>query len=241
MPFPLAHPAAVLPLRRYCPRRLSFPALVIGSLSPDLGYCFGNGSFSHSFFPGSFAFCLPMGLLILIVLYSIRLPVVGLLPARLKQAFLPLCQRPVAAPFPIVLSLLIGGWTHLFLDSITHENGWLVEHLSLLQNSLPLLWKISFKGYDLLYASFTLFGVAWLAVCYWRWLEMAADSPKSTKPWVMRSCAFLLAILILCAATAARGEHRLLGAWDLGIISILLVAVFLVGTGRQIIIVTAEK
>src|SRR5437762_2617545 len=42
MPFPLAHPAAVLPLRRYCPRFLSFPALVIGSIAPDFGYCFGD-------------------------------------------------------------------------------------------------------------------------------------------------------------------------------------------------------
>ena len=40
MPFPLAHPAAVLPFRRYCSRWLNFPALVIGSLVPDLGYLF---------------------------------------------------------------------------------------------------------------------------------------------------------------------------------------------------------
>jgi len=32
MPFPLAHPAAVLPLKRFCPQRLSFSALVIGAL-----------------------------------------------------------------------------------------------------------------------------------------------------------------------------------------------------------------
>jgi len=59
MPFPVAHPAAVLPLRRYCPRYLSFPALVVGSLSPDLGYLFGHlhaDWFSHRFWAGSFGF-----------------------------------------------------------------------------------------------------------------------------------------------------------------------------------------
>jgi hypothetical protein len=42
MPFPLAHPAAVLPLRRYCPKYLSFPVLIVGSLVPDVGYCLGR-------------------------------------------------------------------------------------------------------------------------------------------------------------------------------------------------------
>jgi hypothetical protein len=59
MPFPVAHLAAVLPLRRYCPRYLSFPALVVGSLSPDLGYLFGHlhtDWFSHRFWAGSFGF-----------------------------------------------------------------------------------------------------------------------------------------------------------------------------------------
>jgi hypothetical protein len=38
MPFTFAHPAAVLPLRRFCPDRLVWSALVIGTVSPDLEY-----------------------------------------------------------------------------------------------------------------------------------------------------------------------------------------------------------
>ena len=66
MPFPLAHPAAVLPLRRFCPGRLSFLALVIGSVVPDVAYCFGPldvDVFAHTL-PGSLVFCLPMGWLL---------------------------------------------------------------------------------------------------------------------------------------------------------------------------------
>ena len=135
MPFPLAHPAAILPLRRYCQRYLSFPALIIGSLSPDVGYFSGHfrlGEFSHRLLPGSFGFCLPVGLLLVLVFYLVRSPVVSILPARYRPAFLPLCQRPVGSPFVIVVSLLIGAWTHLLLDSITHPDGWLVEHLPVL-------------------------------------------------------------------------------------------------------------
>src|ERR1039458_6493774 len=77
MAFPLAHPAAVLPLRRYCPIWLSFPALVIGSLSPDAGYCLGDlggldwGTFSHGLL-GSVAFCLPVGIVMLALFYGLR-------------------------------------------------------------------------------------------------------------------------------------------------------------------------
>jgi hypothetical protein len=241
MPFPLAHPAAVLPLRRCCPRRLHFPALVFGSLSPDAGYAFGNGDFSHSFFSGSFAFCLPVGLLMLACFYALRLPLVAILPARLKEAFLPPCQRPVGSLFLIVPSLLIGAWTHLFLDSLTHADGWMVGHLSFLQKSVPLMWTGGIKGYEALYAGCTLLGVAWLAVCYWRWLEMAAGLPAFTKRWVMLGFSFLFAVTILCVATASRGEHRLIGDVPLAIITLLLVIAFMAGTAIPLITSAATK
>src|SRR2546426_9342497 len=114
MPFPLAHPAAVLPLRRYCPRYLNFPALMIGSLTPDVGYClqrFRVDQFSHSFV-GSVAFCLPTGIAMLLVFYAIRESLVAALPAPHRDALLPLCRKPNDRPASaIVLSLLIGAWT----------------------------------------------------------------------------------------------------------------------------------
>ena len=99
MPIPLAHPAAVLPLCRFCPRYLSFGALVIGSLLPDVAYTiddlnkfsrtlvflFGPSvgyseyvrnawdwdDFSHTF-AGSLGFCLPVGLLLLYGFLALR-------------------------------------------------------------------------------------------------------------------------------------------------------------------------
>jgi len=207
----------------------------MGSLSPDVGYIFGSGIFSHSFFPGSFVFCLPVGLLMLAGFFIIRLPVVAVLPPRLKQAFLPPCQSPVGSIFSIVFSILIGAWTHLLLDSIAHQDGWLAERLPFLRRSVPLLWKSDIKGYDAFYAGCTLFGVAWLAVCYWRWLEIAVRSPTFTKPWVRWGFAFLFAVAILCVATATRGERRWLGIFPLGIITVSLVAFFLIGTSAPFI------
>src|SRR5262245_3931724 len=112
MPFPLAHPAAVLPLRRWCPKYLSFAALVIGSLTPDLGNCLNWDNFSHSI-PGSFAFGLPLGMVSLWILYRIRAPLVETLPDPHREALLPFCT-PRHEPMLICLvSLLIGNWTHI--------------------------------------------------------------------------------------------------------------------------------
>jgi hypothetical protein len=236
MPFPLAHPAAVLLLRRYCPRYLSFPALVIGSLSPDVGYFSGRfrlGEFSHRLLPGSFGFCLPVGLVLVLVFYIARLPVVGILPSSYRRAFRPLCQRPVASPFVIVVSVLIGAWTHLFLDSITHPDGWLVKPLPVLQAPVLPVGQHRLLVCEVLYAGCTFAGVAWLAFCYLRWLEKAAGSPVPTTRGMKWGCALLLASSILFIALASRNPHPLMGIVPAGIIAVLLVIVFLLVTGRS--------
>ena len=63
MPWTLSHPAIVLPLRRFSPQPLDFAALVIGSMTPDIGYYidrFDLSAFAHTL-PGSFLACLPPG------------------------------------------------------------------------------------------------------------------------------------------------------------------------------------
>jgi hypothetical protein len=235
MPFPLAHPAAVLPLRRHCGRYLSFPALVIGSLSPDVGYCFGRlhmDVFSHRFLAGGFGFCLPMGLLMYLVFHLVRSPVVGILPARYRPAILPLHERSVGSPVVIIISLLIGAWTHICLDSISHPDTWLVEHLPMFQGQVASVGNYRFRLHDVLYAGCTFVGVAWLALSYLRWLERTLGAPGLTSPGLKWGSALVLASSILSVALASRGVNRWLGIFPLGIITVLLVIGFLVVTRR---------
>ena len=79
MPWTLSHPAIVLPLRRFSPRPFDFAALVIGSMTPDIGFYIDRfdlsdiraylaGQFSRlSSHRGDYALCLllvlPAGLL----------------------------------------------------------------------------------------------------------------------------------------------------------------------------------
>ena len=121
MAFPLAHPAAVLPLRRI--KWLSFPALVIGAVVPDLGYLvFQLNDFSHQAL-GSIVFGLPVGGLILAAFYGARTPVVARMPRARRRSVLPVCERPLGPLWIAVLSLLIGIWTHVIWDSFTTMDG----------------------------------------------------------------------------------------------------------------------
>jgi hypothetical protein len=232
MPFPLAHPAAVLPLRRFCPRHLNFPALVIGSLSPDVGYAFGRlqlQNFSHRPLAGTFGFCLPVGLALVLGFYLIRRPVVRLLPARLQPIFLPLCQQPAGSPFRIAVSLVLGALTHELLDALTHPENWLVQYLPVLLAPVPVVGQPRLLVCNVLYAGCTFAGVVWLALAYQHWWAKNAGAaiPRGMQ-WV---CAALLAGAILVVALVSRGFNPPFGLGVTVILSALLVIGFLLATG----------
>src|SRR5882724_3347896 len=135
MPFTLAHPAAITPFKRFCPRYLSFPALIAGSVSPDLSYFSGRldlGPFAHHPIKG-FLFGVPVGLFILAMFYVLRWPALKMLPGRYRDIFHPLLLHPIGSPFAILLSLFIGVATHIVWDSFTHNHSLLVQHVPLLR------------------------------------------------------------------------------------------------------------
>src|SRR5262245_66554750 len=88
MPFTLAHPAAVIPLKRYLP----LSALVVGSLSPDLEYLVRLRAVSHlsHTLTGLFSFCLPVGLVLLWLFHRfVKQPLTLLMPTTMRQRLLP--------------------------------------------------------------------------------------------------------------------------------------------------------
>jgi hypothetical protein len=134
----------------------------------------------------------------------------------------------------IVISLLLGAWTHLFLDAITHPDEWMVQRLPVLQDFAPAMGRYRFRFCEILYAGCTFGGVAWVAICYLRWRERAAKSSVVRAPgvgvqWVW---ALLLAGASLLVAESSRGSHRSIGIYSAGMISLLLVIAFLWGTEK---------
>lgn len=235
MPFPLAHPAAVLPLRRLCPRYLRFSALIIGSLSPDLGYFSGPMRleyFSHRFFAGAFGFCVPVGLLVWLLFYFVRPHVVKILPARFRWLSRLAGQRPVTAAFSILLSLLLGAWTHLLLDSITHPDYWLLRHVPVLQQVALTVGEHRFRTCDLLYAGMTFFGLAWLAHAYLCWMQCAGGSARPVSRIMQWGGAFLPAVCLLAVAMSDRGGFSSLGMFRSGFITAAVLLMFFASSIR---------
>src|ERR1044071_5740990 len=77
MPFTLAHPAAVLPMRR-APLMRAVP-LIVGAMTPDVPYYFPWRLARHipqetHTFLGTFTLDLPMGLAMLLLVWLLRAP-----------------------------------------------------------------------------------------------------------------------------------------------------------------------
>jgi hypothetical protein len=241
MPFPLAHPAAVLPLRSYGSCRLDFPALIIGSLSPDFAYCLGRlhvahlhvAQLSHRFLAGSFGFDLPVGLLVAVMFYQFRRMFFGILPTPYRDAIMRHWRRTVG-PGLVIISLLIGAWTHILLDSMTHEDGWLVEHLPVLQGHVLGLQKDALTIHQVLYYACTFVGVTCVALSYLGWLESVPGLAVAGGPPAKWVWALVSAIAVLLVAAASRKPDPWVGLLPAGILTVLLVIGFVIVTPRPI-------
>ncbi len=220
MPWTVAHAAAVLPFRRWCPARLSFVALVIGSMSPDFAYYFGLAEvadFAHSL-PGLFVAALPGGLLAVAAAWMLRELLAVLLPQPHRYAWQQACaslardldwRRGIA----LAASLLLGAATHSTWDSFTHATGPPVAHSELLRDELFSIGRWRVETYNFLQHASTLFGTLVLAVAYRTWLRSAAaagapklDAGDRARWWVLGSIATLGAAV--CGAWITAGLLR---------------------------------
>ena len=191
MPWTLSHPAVILPLRRLTPQPLNFVALVIGSMTPDLGYYinrFDLSTFAHTW-PGSFLVCVPSGLFLLLVFYLFCKPVTYLLPTPHRPALLSCCPvfpTRLLAWLIILGSLLLGAWTHNFWDAFTHEHGWFVVRIPWLQAVAFHLGSTTVHIYLVLQELCTLVGFLILLLAYRSWLgrQVAPPAlPLSSDAW----------------------------------------------------------
>ncbi|EPU3934377.1 DUF4184 family protein [Morganella morganii] len=136
MPWTFAHPAVVFPLKHSrFGRWLNLPALITGSVSPDLLYSFGmyRAADKAHHFTGWFYTGLPVCLAVLFIFHCLSAPLKTVLPFPVTDPL----TRSLRKNTIIVLSLFIGAATHIVWDAFTHETGTMVRALSVLQ--VPLL------------------------------------------------------------------------------------------------------
>lgn len=206
MPFTLAHPAAAVPLQRF---GLPLSALIVGSLMPDLPYFLfqtTSRQFAHSL-AGIFIFCVPVGLLVLVVFHRLlKEPTLQLLPLehrrKLQSVSGPFDFWPLPRLFTICLALLAGALTHVVWDSFTHADGWAVRHEILFTvriYTLPIHRILQHGG--------TIFGLVFLDWFYWRWWRSAPETEAATgqieepvrRRWIIAATTIFLALTVVSA------------------------------------------
>jgi hypothetical protein len=214
MPFTLAHPAAVLPLRRF-PVLQTVP-LIIGSLVPDAPYFMpqrlGRYLTDTHTFAGSLFADLPFGLLLLALVVVLREPLTAPLSGRARWLALSALQPFLAArAWQLApLSVLLGVWTHIAWDSFTHPGGWIALRVAALNAPVLIFgWKTELS-HLLQYVS-SLFGLIVLAI----WLRhQLARVPSSVERDSLHARWLLL--IGVAAAALAIGGARGLSSWHDG-------------------------
>jgi hypothetical protein len=209
MPFTFSHPLAVVPLRRFCPERLNFAALIIGSMSPDFGYYvhqFAIASFAHTVV-GTLAICLPSGLLAVGLFHVLRRPLCLMLPQPHRAALMPLTvSRPTffscSGIVTGAVSVLFGAWTHTIWDSFTHSSGWAVERFALLRAPLVSVGNATLPVSYILQQTSTVGAGAVLALLYFRWLRRQPTSAAAEADSLSDRWRYLLFILLAAIAIA---------------------------------------
>lgn len=185
MPFTLAHPAAIIPFAR---RQLVPSALIVGSMSPDFLYLINlepRGQFGHTI-PGVFLFCLPIGMVILWIFHRlIKWPMLSLLPFSLQVRLVGPARDfnfwPITRQLLIIASLLIGAFTHIFWDGFTHEYGWAVSILPILNHPVIELDSKSILLCKVLQHSSTMAGSVAILIFIVRWINRAPKKEVSTE------------------------------------------------------------
>jgi hypothetical protein len=210
LPFTLAHPAVVVPLRR----RLLLSALITGSLAPDFHYFLNlwpQGHFTHSI-RGVFLFSLPVSLMLLWIFQRVmKLPLISLAPAshqqRLAGFAAPLRWGPPSRFLLILCALMVGICSHVAWDAFTHGHGFVVRNVPDLRSPAFQEFGSDRPLWNVLQHSSSLLGMAILPVWYWLWLRRAAPQEvpyylrlkTASKRWIWASMVILAGGIALVA------------------------------------------
>lgn len=202
MPFTLAHPAAIIPFKRW-PLMSTVP-LIIGSLTPDLviylplRLATQRGLLPPSHSPlGTLVLDLPLGLLLLWLLVWLRTP----LTAPLWQPHRRFVREAIHHTMVMrwwwlasIPSLVLGSWTHILWDSFTHQNRFMVRQLPFLEMQLFPGSAHPMALYHALQYGCSVAGLIFLA--WWYFAQLRRSGLKGTGRWWRK---YLLAGMVLAA------------------------------------------
>lgn len=196
MPFTFSHPAAVLPFARL---RLPAPALIIGSIVPDLGYYVPlpwDSMWMHT--PAGALTDLACGIV------AFALWRVGIAPAAVD--IMPAqWRRRVAAPKPhlglrgasaVVAAIALGMLTHLVWDAFTHDWMWGPTHLAWLNHRLGPLAVYNWAQCTSSAGGLVVVYLWWRS--WWKRSRLRSPLPPGLPEWMRNVCWTVIATSAIC-------------------------------------------
>jgi hypothetical protein len=147
MPFTFAHPTYAFPLTFISPRWFSVTGLVLGSMAPDFEYFLAlepHRTIGHSF-TGLVVQAIPLCILFAYLIHTfVKESLILHLPSAFalnRRAYSLLCTwslRTLRDWSIYIVSVSIGFLTHVAVDAFTHEGGYMVRQLTVLQSIVIL-------------------------------------------------------------------------------------------------------
>lgn len=205
MPFTLAHPAIVIPIKEKWPKWIDSTALILGSMSPDFEYFirFKAQSVVGHKFSGFITLDLPLVFLVAILWhYVIKKPLILSLPNKIRCYFISLLYnkmeiRSIGAIVIFIISAMIGMFSHVLWDSFTHVNAYFVTRMPVLSQTI-YIFGLKLGVYKILQHGSTLIGLGIIFI----YLYLQSRKVNRVLPAVHRLKQFAYWILTLLVALA---------------------------------------
>jgi len=166
-----------------------------------------------------------LGGLVVVGLISMALPyAVRVCPKTYQDGFQSALQF-TSRMFPsVILSLAIGTWTHLALDSFTHSHGWLAEHWDLLRTPIQVIHGKQLRVCHLLWYLLSFVGLVWLVLAIREWQQEHSTSKLGSRgSYILEG--MVVALLILPIEVLHHFVRSFLGLMLVGTSSLVLSAI----------------
>lgn len=253
MPFTFAHPLYAAPLKAIKPKYISLTGIILGSMSPDFEYFIAlepYQSIGHTTL-GLLLQAIPLSILFAVLFHYLvkdalaaNLPSYFALDARLQNARklslwewkLDTLQKWIV----FLVSIVIGFYSHVLVDSFTHSSGYFVARIYLLQDNF-----LGIRIYKWLQHGLSMLGLIVQAAIIIYWLGRLR--PERDGAYV-RTSGKLLYWLIVAASAAVTvsakivlsSSGNMLGSLIVSSISGMLIGIVIASFAYHLIIKEKE-
>lgn len=234
MPFTFSHPAAILPLRLLPRHWTSLTGLIVGSMAPDFEYFIrlrGYSTFSHSWF-GLLWFCLPVGISLAFIYHRIvRDAFIDNLPGFIRKRVSGFKKTDWQSYFRsnysiVIASILIGSFTHVMWDGLTHKHGLFVKKDGWFDQAFIISGYIM-PRYKMLQHTSTIIGAIFILFALFRLpASHYTHSQKSISPYWLSVTLIMIVITTARMSVASTYDQRsfnviivtVVAGWILGVV-----------------------